>query len=145
MSPKIDMVVNQFVRQADRTVRSRRSLTGIIGSLACVFSTYMKMSRKTADNGRLMNTSGCFQGTRLPPELRPKRRRTSVIIRVKAPRTSIRFQVGLLASLTGMSTRKNTNMPEITVSGTWIKKAVLHPHVSLTKPPKTPPSPAPTP
>ncbi|KAL9604629.1 MAG: hypothetical protein Q9219_000349 [cf. Caloplaca sp. 3 TL-2023] len=81
----------------------------------------------------------------LPPELIPNSKRTSVRVKVKAPRKSMRFKELLSLCWMGMRTVKKTAMPDKMVKGTWIKKATRQPQTSLIQPPKTPPRPAPTP
>lgn len=105
----------------------------------------MKRARKIAERGRVVRTRGWVQGTWLPPELRPRRRRTRAMTRVVAPRKSIRFQADSEVCLTGILTVKKTRRPDAITNGTWMRKAVLQPHVSFIQPPKTPPSPAPVP
>ena len=105
----------------------------------------MNAHKETAERGRDTSTSGCVQGTIFPPEFKPRSRRTSVTTSVKAPRKSTLESFDFSDFLGGISTTKNTSIPLRTTSGTCDKNAVLHPHVSFTQPPKSPPSPAPDP
>lgn len=139
------IVVNQFVRQAAATVQLRRRRTGITGSEAMRASMYINPSKLTKDKGRETRTRGCVQGTILPPEFKPKSKRTSVVVRENAPRKSTRESFDLKDNFGGILTVKNTNMPEIITSGTCARNAQRQPQTSFTHPPNSPPSPAPVP
>jgi hypothetical protein len=81
----------------------------------------------------------------LPPELRPGRRRTRAMTRGGSAEEVDSFQADSEVCLTGILTVKKTRRPDAITNGTWMRKAVLQPHVSFIQPPKTPPSPAPVP
>jgi hypothetical protein len=76
----------------------------------------MKMARKSADSGSVVRTSGCVQGTVLPPVLSPTRSNTSAETSVKAPRKSTRFIDGLSVFATGALTLKKTSRAERNMS-----------------------------
>jgi len=64
------MVLNQFMKQAEATVRSRRRRTGMMGSDAIFSSTIDEgVPKSSAENGSVVRTRGCVQGTVLPPSL----------------------------------------------------------------------------
>ena len=84
----------------------------------------MKSRRELKDSGRVVYIKGWFQGTTLPPEFRPTRRSTSVVMSDAAPRKSIRLSADLDECLTGILTVKNTTVPETNVSGTLRKYRV---------------------
>src|SRR6187402_1583123 len=105
----------------------------------------MNPQREMAESGRDTVTSGWFQGTIFPPELRPSRRRTRVTSRVKEPKKSTRESFDFSDFFAGILTVHQTRIPEMTTSGTCARKATLHPQTSLTHPPNIPPKPAPVP
>lgn len=141
----VPMVVNQFVRHAAATVRLSNSLTGITGSSARRASIHINAANDTADKGSAVRTRGCVQGTTLPPELSPRRRRRRVTMSVKAPRKSTRDNFDRSDLFAGTSTKKYTSTHDIRTNGTWIRKATRHPQTSFIQPPNKPPTPAPDP
>lgn len=83
------MQQRRFVVQAANTVLLNRRRTGMMGC-AERDSQMMKNTSDARDKGRAVRGKGWFQGTRLPPALRPRRRRTRKETRDRAPVKSMR-------------------------------------------------------
>lgn len=120
-----------MVRHAQATVLWSRRRTGMIGSWATLSSIKMKSRRNIPESGRVVRTSGWVHGTKLPPELRPSKSRTSVKTNVVAPRKSTRLIREIFFSLTGILTVKQTSVPDMAIRGSWMRKAHLQPQLSF--------------